>query len=245
MDSPQQNAISEPEVIGGFPESPAPDTANDEAPSAPRTPRVKAWILGGLGGVVAASVVWGSVLYALGLPGAPDTVDYRIADQLCDKALLPGLSTRFAKGTDWTSSVTKHTAMDTADCFGGLQASGKDLHRARLKLSVVLHKQTDLTAEFEATRAGTRKRFAAGGGEGKTDVHRVPGLADHAYLVTNELGDGFHWMQLNVLDGGAEFTLELTVMARGDVSAPPTPKELEPLLIKDMKDVMSSLSESG
>ncbi|TQK45152.1 hypothetical protein FBY35_6696 [Streptomyces sp. SLBN-118] len=245
MDSPQQNAISEPEVIGGFPESPAPDTADDEAPSVPRTPRVKAWILGGLGGVVAASVVWGSGLYALGLPGTPDTVDYRVADQLCDKALLPGLSTRFAKDTDWTSSVTRHTAMDTADCFGELQASGKGLHRGRLQLSVVLHKQTDLTAEFEAMRAGTRKRFAAGGGGGKSDVHRVPGLADHAYLVTNEFGSGSHWMQLNVLDGGAEFTLALTTMARGDVSPPPTPKELEPLLIEDMKDVMSSLSASG
>ncbi|WP_405810456.1 hypothetical protein OG729_37110 [Streptomyces sp. NBC_00210] len=76
-------------------------------------------------------------------------------------------------------------------------------------------------------------------------MHRVPGLADHAYLVTNEIGEGSHWMQLNVLDGRAEFTLGLTTMALGDVSPPPTPKELEPLLVKDMKDVMSSLRKSG
>jgi hypothetical protein len=245
MDSPQQNAIGELEVIEGFPEAPVRDAAGDEAPSAPGTPRVKAWIRGALGGVVAASIVWGSGLYAFGLPGTPDAVGYRVADKLCGKTLWPGLSTRFVKGADWMSSVTKHPAMDTADCFGELRAFGGGMHSGRLELSVVLHKQTDLTAEFEARRAGTMKRFAAGGGGGETEVHRVPGLADHAYLVTNDFGYGTHWMQLNVLDGRAEFTLGLTTRALGDTPPPPTPKELEPLLIKDMKDVMNSLSTSG
>ncbi|WP_326580008.1 hypothetical protein OG889_20510 [Streptomyces sp. NBC_00481] len=252
MDSPQRNAIGEPEVIEGFPEAPAPapgpDAAGDEAPSAPGTRRVKAWMRGGLGGVVAASIVWGSGLYAFGLPGTPGTpgtVGYRVADKLCAKTLWPGLSTRFVKGTDWLSSVTKHPAMDTADCFGELRTFGGGMHSGQLHFSVVLHKQTDLTGEFEARRAGTRKRFAAGGGGGVTEVHRVPGLADHAYLVTNDFGNGSHWMQLNVLDGRAEFTLGLTTRALGDVSPPPTPKEIEPLLIKDMKDVMSSLGTSG
>ncbi|WP_409134117.1 hypothetical protein [Streptomyces europaeiscabiei] len=245
MDSPQQNASGEPEVIEGFPESSVPDAPGDEAPSAPGTPRVKAWVLGGLGGVVAASVVWGSGVYAFGLPDTPDTVGYRVEDKLCDKTLWPGLSTRFVKGTDWLSSVTKHPAMDTADCFGEMYTFGEGMHSGQLQFSVVLHKQTDTTAEFEARRAATRKRFAAGGGGGETVVHPVAGLADHAYLVTNDFGNGSHWMQLNVLDGRAEFTLGLSTRALGDEPPPPTPKELEPLLIKDMKDVMSSLSKSG
>ncbi|MGX1267013.1 hypothetical protein [Streptomyces phaeoluteigriseus] len=199
-----------------------------------------------MAGVVAASVVWGSGLYAVGLAGTPDTVvDYRVADKLCDKTTWPGLSSRFTKTEDWLSSVTKHPAMDTADCFGQLHGFGEDAHSAQLQLSVVLHKQTDLTAEFEARRAGSAKRFAVGGGEGVTEVHRVPGLADHAYLVTNDFGEGSHWMQLNVLDGRAEFTLGVTSQSFGDLSPALTPKELEPLLIADMKDLMRSLRKNG
>ncbi|MFM9633278.1 MULTISPECIES: hypothetical protein [Streptomyces] len=246
MDSPQQNAISEPEFIGGLADSPAPDAAGGEGSSAHGGSRFNAWGWGALAGVVAASVVWGSGLYAVGLAGTPDAVvGYRVADKLCDKTTWPGLSSRFTKTEDWLSSVTKHPAMDTADCFGQLQGFGEDAHSAQLQLSVVLHKQTDLTAEFEARRAGTAKRFAAGGGGGATEVHRVPGLADHAYLVTNDFGEGSHWMQLNVLDGRAEFTLGVTSQSFGDLSPAPTPKELEPLLIKDMKNLMRSLRKSG
>lgn len=103
---------------------------------------------------MAASVVSGSGLYAVGAAGTPDTeVGYRVADKLCDKTLWPGLSSRFAKSPDRLSPVTKHPAMDTADCFGELQALGQGTQSAQLELSVVLHKQTDLTAEFEARRA--------------------------------------------------------------------------------------------
>ncbi|MEU5324286.1 hypothetical protein AB0G67_47370 [Streptomyces sp. NPDC021056] len=168
-----------------------------------------------------------------------------MTDKLCDTTLWPGLSSRFVTSPDWLSSVTRHPAMDTADCFGELHALGKGAHTAQLELSVVLHKQTDLTAEFEARRAGTTKRFAAGGGGGATEVHRVPGLADHAYLVTNDFGGGSHWMQLNVLDAGAEFTLGISTQSFGDLPPAPTPTELEPLLIKDMKDLMRSLSKRG
>lgn len=129
--------------------------------------------------------------------------------------------------------------------FGELRPFGKGAHSAQLELSVVLHKQTDLTAEFEARRAGTTKRFAAGGGGGAIEVHRVPGLADHAYLVTNDFGGGSHWMQLNVLDGRAEFTLGVSTRSFGDLPPAPTPTEREPLLIKDMKDLMRSLSKRG
>ncbi|MDG5807056.1 hypothetical protein P9869_31205 [Streptomyces ossamyceticus] len=248
MEHPQQNAISQPEVIEGFPGAPPRDTVGDEPPSEPGTPRVKGWVRGALGGVVAASVLWASGLYASGLPGEPETVDtagYRVADRLCDKVHLPGLGTRFVKDGDWMSSVTKHPAMDTADCFGELRAVGKGMHGGQLQLSVVLHKQTDPTAEFEARRAGTLKRFTAGGGGGDIEVHRVPGLVDHAYLVTNDFGHGSHWMQLNVLDGGAEFQLGLSTRVLGEVPPPPTAKEVEPLLIEDMKDIMSSLRKSG
>jgi hypothetical protein len=246
MDSPQQNTISEPEVITGFPEPPAPDAAGGHGPSAHGRSRFTAWGWGGLAGAVAASVVWGGGLYAVGAAGTPDTVvGYRVTDKLCDKTLWPGLSSRFAKTPDWLSSVTKHPAMDTADCFGELHALGKGAHSAQLELSVVLHKQTDLTAEFEARRAGTTKRFAAGGGGGAIEVHRVPGLADHAYLVTNDFGGGSHWMQLNVLDGRAEFTLGVSTRSFGDLPPAPTPTELEPLLIKDMKDLMRSLRKRG
>jgi hypothetical protein len=195
---------------------------------------------------VAASVVWGSGLYAVGAAGTPVTVvGYRVTDKLCDKTHWPGLSSRFVTSPDWLSSVTRHPAMDTADCFGELHALGKSAHSAQLELSVVLHKQTDLTAEFEARRAGTTQRFAAGGGGRATEVHRVPGLADHAYLVTNDFGGGSHGTQLNVLDGKAEFTLEISTRSFGDMPPAPTPTELEPLLIKDMKDLMHGLRKSG
>ncbi|NNN33413.1 hypothetical protein HLK59_24230 [Streptomyces sp. S3(2020)] len=246
MDSPQQKPISEPEAIAGFPEPPAPDAADGEAPTAHGRSRFKTWGWGGLAGAVAASVVWGSGLYAVDAAGTPDTVvGYRVTDKLCDKTLWPGLSSRFTKTPNWQSSVTKHPAMDTADCFGELQPLGKGAHGAQLELSVVLHKQTDLTAEFEARRAGTMKRFAAGGGGGAIEVHRVPGLADHAYLVTNDFGGGTHWMQLNVLDARAEFTLGVSTRSFGDLYPAPTPTELEPLLIKDLKDLMHSLRKSG
>lgn len=179
MDSPQQNTISEPEVIAGFSEPPTPDAVGGEGPSAHGRSRFKTRGWGGLAGALAASAVWSSGLYAVGAAGTPDReVGYRVTDKLCDKTLWPGLSSRFTKSPDWLSPVTKHPAMDTADCFGELQALGKGTHSAQLELSVVLHKQTDLTAEFEARRAGTPKRFAAGGGGGATEVHRVPGLAD-------------------------------------------------------------------
>ncbi|MEU3793865.1 hypothetical protein AB0F07_29330 [Streptomyces fructofermentans] len=249
MDSPRQNAISEPELIAGFPESPTPGTTVDQDAPAPHGPRAKTWVLSGLAGAVAASIVWGSALYAVSLRdagiGARGTVGYRVTDKLCHETLWPGLSSRFVKGREWQSSVTKHPAMDTADCYGQLGAFDDGAYGAHLEVSVVLHKQTDLTAEFEARRAGTGKRFAAGGGGGDTEVHRVHGLADHAYLVTNDFGTGSHWMQLNALDGRAEFTLGLNTRSFGDVSPAPTPKELEPLLVKDLKELMHSLSTSG
>ncbi|MEU5324287.1 hypothetical protein AB0G67_47375 [Streptomyces sp. NPDC021056] len=69
MDSPQQNTISEPELITGFPEPPAPDAAGAVGPSAQGRSRFKAWAWGGLAGAVAASVVWGGGLYAVGAAG--------------------------------------------------------------------------------------------------------------------------------------------------------------------------------
>ncbi|MDQ0605298.1 hypothetical protein QF037_009643 [Streptomyces canus] len=50
---------------------------------------------------MAASVVWGSGLYAVGAAGTPDTVvGYRVTDKLCDKTHWPGLSSRFVASPD-------------------------------------------------------------------------------------------------------------------------------------------------
>lgn len=52
-------------------------------------------------------------------------------------------------------------------------------------------------------------------------------------------------MELNVLDARAEFTLGVSTRSYGDLPPAPTPTELKPLLINDLKDLMRSLRKSG
>ncbi|MEV7421018.1 MULTISPECIES: hypothetical protein [unclassified Streptomyces] len=267
--------ISEPELEGGGPddgraerpavpgprtESGAPPAYDGEGPergetiaagappSAPARPRPWLWALGG---AVAASAVWAGGLYAYDRIG-PDLRGYAVSRNLCLEAELPALTDRLGRKTDSTAGVDETPAVDRAVCRLTLMPGGRRPVRQDaeptaytvVNVGYTLHKKTDPEPEFDATVTPLMPF-----GYTRGDAKALPGLGDRAYLVAFPSGDA---AQLKVLDGRAEFTIDV-MGVRGSVVDPRTgegrdsgPLDLsdaEPDLVADMKDLMAALKK--
>ena len=213
-------AISEPElVVSGD----GPGPTEREPVAAPRRRRVAALLVG----AAAASAVWGAGLYTFGAQG-PDLRGYEVSDRLCSLVTMPNLATALDRGSRWTSTESRHRAVDTADCAGQLERKEGSARAATLTASVVLHKETSPAKEFDAARATAAERIP-----GRARVRTVTGLGDRAYTVVHG-----RTVEVHVLDGDAEFALSVRIE---DGGRRVTAERLRPLVAGDVRELMRRL----
>ncbi|MFB0628273.1 hypothetical protein [Streptomyces sp. AB3(2024)] len=234
--------ISEPELEGEWPAGRPAGEARPDAPSAsaPPPPPSSSSPGGGrvpwrwaLGGMVVASVVWAGVLVVQERSSASaPPIRYRHAENLCDEAPLKMLG---AMGGSIDGRRPKHgesPAQDWAYCAIG--TSGGDRRPAyEHQVMVELHKKLDPGPEF-----GTGPGLEPGMRPVGAEVEQVPGLGERA-LMTTVVG----WPQLQVLDGGAVFTLTSRWFAVDGPDSAEEPDEdaVKAAMIEDMRQLMARL----
>ncbi|WP_031512329.1 hypothetical protein [Streptomyces sp. NRRL F-5123] len=247
--------ITEPELTDGADDEPGEviSGGEEEAPSRRAAGR-RAWVWGVCGALV-ASAVWGVGVRAWQArhDGRPDLHGYALGGSPCTGGTMKPLLT--ALGTTESAVVTPTDAhlgkaVDTARCTMELYApdgsGGLDLYQ--LAVTVDLHKRNDPRGEFEDLAGVDPQTLAPA-----ADVHRVAGLGDEAVAQAMDRSE-----EIQVLHGGAVFTLTLTWYASGSVSED-TPEAVrgtlqtaasdvgrfEPGLVGAMRNVMKGQQKSG
>ncbi|MEU8993980.1 hypothetical protein AB0C95_04005 [Streptomyces caniferus] len=158
---------------------------------------ISGW-LWALGGVVAASAIWGSVLFATGgfsSEPSPDLAGYAYTGDLCaDTSMTPFENAHFkAKANTGTTSKDANpqhsgaqlTSLDTMTCnvsFEQEGASSSAYSSTWLYNTATLHRKTDPAPEFADGYRSYEKQDTSVGYR----VEAVPGLGDEAYLVTRK-----------------------------------------------------------
>ncbi|SEE98569.1 hypothetical protein SAMN05428954_5015 [Streptomyces sp. 2112.3] len=151
-----------------------------------------------VGGVVAASAIWASLLFATGgfsSEPSPDLAGYAYTSDLCaDTAMAPfedaRYKTKVSTGTASKDANPQHSgaqlkSLDTMTCnisFEQDGASTSAYSSTWLYNTATLHKQTDPTREFADGYRSYEKQDTSVGYR----VEAVPGLGDEAYLVTRK-----------------------------------------------------------
>ncbi|MEU9119530.1 hypothetical protein AB0C96_06670 [Streptomyces sp. NPDC048506] len=221
----QQNPYAQPAPPqgpgGGYgypaPGAPAGAGSAPGAPGGPDSPGRGAfgW-LWAIGGAIAASAIWGSLLFATGgfsSEPSPDLAGYSYTSDLCaDTSMTPFENAHFkAKESSGTSakdanpqhSASRQPSLDTMWCNISLQqenAGSPDYSSTWLYSTVSLHKKADPTPEFADSYRSYEKQDTSIGYK----VESVPGLGDEAYLVTrNDQGGSSNgaYVILGVRDG--------------------------------------------
>lgn len=217
--------ITEPEFDGGSSGIPGSDGPGPEGPEGRRGPEGRQGPEGcegssppgrrpwrwALGGVLAASALWAGAWWAVTPQDDRPPLRYALPASLCDEAKLPALAR--VSGAEWQSTpkLSQHPAVDRAYCQ--LSTSNDPSEHPGLRLSysvqtsVTLHKRTDPAPEFDAD-----PEPAGWIGMSRSNPHSVPGLGERALIW--EMGYEQSW-RLIVLDGGAVFTVDVTVWAVG------------------------------
>ncbi|MEF9901708.1 hypothetical protein [Streptomyces sp. P9-A2] len=128
-----------------------------------------------------------------------------MSGNLCADAEMAAVSVVYDRSDDSTHGEHRHRAMDVAECNASLIAKRADDPVSRtLTIRLKLHKVTDPRAEFEAN--GEAVETTTGPKIVKTPVE---GLGERAYFEVIDYGSGAVVI-LMALDGGAEFSLDLT-----------------------------------
>ncbi|WP_052680522.1 hypothetical protein [Streptomyces sp. NRRL F-4428] len=182
-----------------------------------------------LGGAVAASVLWAGGLYAFGEKLAAPGISYRATENLCEDFRAQALG-RIAGDLHRYRPMNQqndHPAVRGAIC--SLQ-NGESVSTLTVRAQMDLHKKTDPEAEFEVPSRWRAEQVGAGVPES------VQGLGERAVVIVMPGGT----VQLQVLDGGAVFTLEasgssVTGNAPGDTAA------LKAAMVQDARELMSAL----
>lgn len=184
-----------------------------------------------LGGAVLASVVWAGVLVVQERSaGAGPPIRYRHAENLCDEAPLRMLS---GVGGSIDGRTVKHGEGPVQDwSYCGVGMSGVDrMPGYENQVLVELHKKADPGPEFGAgpgLEPGTRLEGA--------EVEQVPGLGERA-LLTAQVGQ----VRLQVLDGGAVFTLSAHWFGVNGGAQDPDDDAVKAAVIEDMRELMVRL----
>ncbi|MFZ3472592.1 hypothetical protein ACODT3_13395 [Streptomyces sp. 4.24] len=246
--------ITEPEFDGGSsgaPEPPGPHEAYEEG----RGPLRRPWRWA-LGGALLASALWAGAWGAVTPQDGRPPLRYALPMSLCDEAKLPALA-RLAEVSGWeyTPRLWEHPGVDRALCMlrkPDAEAPGAQAPRLRLafeaRVSVELHKRTDPEAEF-----GSDLAAAGWTGTVAPELRSVPGLGERALISETEYG---RWRRLTVLDGGAVFTVDVSVWTDGEEvvvagSAPPPDPPVpdsdavQAAMIDDMRALLKALRASS
>ncbi|MEV6576804.1 hypothetical protein AB0M92_01405 [Streptomyces sp. NPDC051582] len=229
--------ISEPE-LGGEWEAGRPPAAAEE----PVTPRERArgrgpgrgW-LWALGGAVLASAVWAGVLVAQDRFTTAPRLSCRHTEDLCEGRNMAALAKTEVKPGHGLPSHGEHPALDWSYCGYQSDYTEKDSVYYQVQVLVELHKKTDPQAEFGAGPMAGWGLFAGDGGT----AEQVPGLPGRAELRTMAGGG---WHRLQVVDGGAVFTLNVQWFGPGaDTDSEPDEDAIKAAMIEDVRALMASL----
>lgn len=151
-----------------------------------------------VGGVVAASAIWASLLFATGgfsSEPSPDSAGYAYTSDLCaDTSMTPfedaHYKTKASTGTASKDANPQHSgaqlkSLDTMTCnisFEQDGASTSAYSSTWLYNTATLHKEADPTPEFADGYRSYEKQDTSVGYK----VEAVPGIGDEAYLVTRK-----------------------------------------------------------
>lgn len=213
--------ITEPEFDGGSSGLPGPeglegpegperhDGSERHGGSPPSGRRPWRWALGG---ALLASALWAGAWWSATPQDERPPLRYGLPLSLCDEAKLPALA-RLAEVIEWQSTpkLLEHPGLDQAYCRLSPSMDPPEKPGFRLsyevQASMALHKRTDPAPEFGADPAP-----AGWAGTSRAEPRSVPGLGERALIW--ETGYQESW-RLTVLDGGAVFTVDVTVWAYG------------------------------
>ncbi|MFF1507457.1 hypothetical protein [Streptomyces sp. NPDC058326] len=182
--------ISEPELVGGAGFD-APEVLTETPP--PREPRPRRPWLWALGGVVAASAVWGGGLYAYerGKEPGPDLGGYRAVESLCEVAELKALAGVLGKRSqDGAGFTVDEPAISESSC---VVTFGPPETGQSVDITYTLHRTIDPGAEFEV-RA---RQFGV--------IQELDGIGEQAFFDDHG-GEGG---TLRILDGQAEISFDM------------------------------------
>ncbi|MFJ9414122.1 hypothetical protein ACIRPT_08140 [Streptomyces sp. NPDC101227] len=236
----------------GYP--PAPPTGGAER-------GVSGWIWA-IGGAVAASAIWASMMFATGAFSgpSPDLAGYSYTDDLCAAtSMTPFKNADFtiaankasaASDTDTANpqhSGSRQDAVDTMWCNTSLKAksaSSSGYSSTWLYNTATLHKKTDPGPEFAAGYRAYEKQASS------IDyrVERVTGIGDEAYLVTQKKKDGStdaSYMLLGVRDGWLTYQSTWSNYASSGASGTqPTGDEVATMLKTSAKETLQRLRDA-
>ncbi|WP_407837454.1 hypothetical protein ACE1OC_15070 [Streptomyces sp. DSM 116496] len=247
--------ITEPEFDGGSSGLPGPEgpealegsQGRQGYAGSPRSGR-RPWRWA-LGGALLASALWAGAWWAATPQDHSPPLRYALPLSLCDSAKLPATA-RLAERIAWdyTPRLWEHPGVDRAMCMLRTPPIDSEVPTRWLayeaQVSMELHKRVDPAPEFGADPG------AVGWiGLGKPDFRSVPGLGERALISETEYGS--EW-RLTVLDGGAVFTMDVSVWSGGegepspDEPAPEEPPKpdsdaVQAAMIDDMHGLMKAL----
>ncbi|MEU9717561.1 hypothetical protein [Streptomyces sp. NPDC047976] len=223
--------ISEPELDGEWADAPPAEPAGPPARPGGREGRGRAPWLWALGGAVLASAVWAGVLVvqerhsAAGPPLA-----YRHSEQLCGEVPLKAVGAVMGGLGVGMPSHGEDPALDWSHCYSvGGREDQLSMHDAQVM--VELHKKTDPEAEFGAGPDLNENLRSP-----SVVPEQFPGLGERAVFSGQEAGP-----RLQVLDGGAVFTIRVTWWVGPDGKGEVDETALKAAMVEDMRALMDRL----
>ncbi|MFB6579917.1 hypothetical protein ACFCYC_21330 [Streptomyces sp. NPDC056402] len=232
--------ITEPELDGEWESVRPAEAVQDTVVPGARAPRRPwPWVAAA---VVATSALWAGGLYAVGDRTAEPEIRYRVTDDLCGQFKAPALEGMLGSLSTAVPEVgSRHPALDWASCTRSSDrpASSRTFY---LTAAIELHKKTDPAAEFALDTPLSRMFIHDGGWES------VPGLGEEALVTPPGTGDG---LQLRVRDGGAVFTIIVSILGgagesdpRADPLPDPDREALVAAAVEDARALMAALRTS-
>ncbi|GAB7033575.1 hypothetical protein AB0G35_03880 [Streptomyces sp. NPDC021749] len=212
-----------------------------------------------LGGAVAASAIWGSLLFAtsgFSSEPSPDLAGYAYTDDLCAATSMSPFENAHYKTKENTGSSSKDAnpqhsgarqkSMDNMWCNVSLEqenASSSTYSSTWLYTSATLHRTADPAPEFADNYRAYEKQETSVGYK----VESVPGIGDEAYLVTrNDMGsDSGSYVILGVRDGWMTFQATWSSYASSSSSGKqPTSDEVATMLKTSATETLKRLQNA-
>ncbi|MEV7120062.1 hypothetical protein [Kitasatospora griseola] len=232
-----------PSVDGGSPDG--------TGPGGPRRSRSGHGLWWGIGGALAASVVWATTVLTVpslingdSTSGSPSVAGYRVVDDLCTTARLTTFSQLYpAPSGSPYHYTTRHRALDEMYCSQYRKRVGGDQDLYTLYLQVQLHHEVDPRPEFDAQRDGLAQR--------RYLISTVPGLGDAAYVGYLDDPDrsspGRHYLTqvLYVRQGGMTCYTSWSASYQDGRGTAPDRDQVRTALVSDTRELLRALGGSA
>ncbi len=214
-----------------------------------------------VGGAVAASAIWASVMFATGSFGesepSPDLAGYSYTSDLCAATSMTpfenaNFKTKENSGSSSTGANPQHsgaqqTSMDSMWCNTALEqrnASSSDYSSTWIYNTAALHKKTDPGPEFADSYRSYEKQDSSVGYR----VESVQGIGDEAYLVTRKdegSSSSGSYVILGVRDGWMTYQSTWSSYASSSSSTKqPTSTEVATMLKTSATETLKRLKSS-